>query len=809
MRLVFEAMQKVTAPMREVASGSHAMAQKLRGTRDELTRLQKAQSDIDAFRDLKTQVRDTARAMDAAERKVAALAREIAATESPAKKMTRAFDAAKKEASALRDAHDRTSANLNRLRGDLGSAGISTLQLADGQRRLRADMARATGEMAEQENRLKSLAEREARMAAARDRMGGMQAMAGNMAVSGAAAVGTGIAMAAPMKAAAEQAITLESRMIDIKKVADGLTAPQLAAMEKNLRQMSLHIPIAAEGLAQIAAEGARAGVAAKDLVAFTQSAAKMATAFDIAADEAGGMMAKWQTGLGLTIPQTVELGDKVNALTNAFGGTARNVTDMITRIGPLGKVAGVAGGEMAAMAQLLDKVGVQSEIGATSIKNMMLAMTKGAAATKTQKEAFAALGLDAAEMSKRMQVDARGAILSVLDALNRLPKDQQAGLLTNLFGSESVAGIAPMLSSLGQLKTNFALVGDRARWAGSMSREFDVAMSKTENQVKTAGNALGSMQSALGAKLIPMIRLGSEKMRGMAERFSEFANRNPALVTGLAYTGAALAGLMIVFGGLAIAIAGVMAPFAMFRYALTLASVGLPVLTSVLSGAAQAVLFLGRAFLLNPIGLAITGIALGAFLIYKYWDKIVPFFQNLWAGALGIFQRAIGGIKTAFGALPAWMRTIGSNMMNGLLTFIRPGALVARLLDVARAGVTAFKNFFGIRSPSRVFMAMGGHMMDGLSLGIRAGEGGPLKRLSTLSDKMTRAVATGGIAAGLASAPPALAAPRGGDTISITINAGSSASAQDIAREVERVLRERDADRAAARRGSYEDRWS
>ena len=48
---------------------------------------------------------------------------------------------------------------------------------------------------------------------------------------------------------------------------------------------------------------------------------------------------------------------------------------------------------------------------------------------------------------------------------------------------------------------------------------------------------------------------------------------------------------------------------------------------------AGKAVLFLGRALMLNPIGLLITGIALGAYLIYRYWEPIKGFFIDRYTG--------------------------------------------------------------------------------------------------------------------------------------------------------------------------------
>ena len=52
--------------------------------------------------------------------------------------------------------------------------------------------------------------------------------------------------------------------------------------------------------------------------VPFAEQAAKMGVAFDITAEEAGNMMAKWRSSMGLTQAQALELADATNALSNS-----------------------------------------------------------------------------------------------------------------------------------------------------------------------------------------------------------------------------------------------------------------------------------------------------------------------------------------------------------------------------------------------------------------------------------------------------------------------------------------------------------
>lgn len=874
MKMIFDLAQKVTGPMKKISVGSKAMTADLRQSRSELKALEKTQGQIAGFRKLKVGLRDTSKELDAANKRTAALAKTIGGTDKPTRAMNREFQAAQNQSTALKKKFQSQQIELQELRNDLKGAGVSTGELSDGQRKLKDQISQTNKKINDQKSRLGELSANEAKIADGRARMEQTQQRASTLAVGGAASVGAGFALAAPIAEASREAITFEGKMIDIKKVLNDVTPKELIGIEKGLISMSGRMPIAAEGLGHIAAEGARAGVAAKDLLPFTENAAKMAAAFDISADAAGDMTAKWLTGLDLTIPQTTILGDKVNALTNNFGGAASKVTDMITRIGPLGKVAGIASGEMAAMSQLMISSGVESQIGATGIKRMMLTLNVGAAATDKQAAAFGRLGLDAEKMATTMQTDAKGGILSVLDAINQLPKEQQAGVLTQLFGSESVASIAPMLSRLDLLKRNFQLIGDESRFAGSMNAEFGVAMSKTENQVKTASNAIDSAQIALGQQLIPSIKIGAGYIKDIGVGIAEWAGEHPNLVKGIGLTVGIMAALLIVVGGLAIGIAAIMGPFAMLRFSMMMAggnakslkagwaalttsmktgrikaaalwmrATGLAALSmgkrmliagaqysvmagrfvagkiasgaTALLGFGKAAAFAGLSFLkaglmmmLSPIGLvvlAVGALAAGAYLIYKNWDKVGPWFQNLWSNTKQIFWTAWEGIKNLFlnytphgliikhwdsisawfgvlwtnvkgvfsvgwetiktlflnytphgliikhwSTITAWfgnlwvnvkgafangwtnikslatawpsnMMSIGKQIIAGLANGIKaaPGAVWNALQNVVMGGVGKVKGWLGIKSPSRVFMGIGGHVGDGLAIGI------------------------------------------------------------------------------------------
>ncbi|NEN49248.1 phage tail tape measure protein, partial [Escherichia coli] len=132
---------------------------------------------------------------------------------------------------------------------------------------------------------------------------------------------------------------------------------------------------------------------------------------------------------------------------------------------------------------------------------------------------------------------------------------------------------------------------------------------------------------------------------------------------------------------------------------------------------AGRAVLFLGRALLMNPIGLIITGIAVAAYLIYRYWGPISAFFKRLWAQVTVAFRGAWSGIKGIWSGVTGWFSGIWAQIKTAFSGGIAGvGRLIMNwsplgLFCKAFAGVM---KYFGIDMPKN-FTDFGGNLINGL----------------------------------------------------------------------------------------------
>jgi TP901 family phage tail tape measure protein len=792
LQIILEALDKVTSPLKSITGASSAARRDLAKTQDELKSLGALQKQVGSYKSAESRFANDTRAYQEQQAKLAQLRAQLEATEKPTKKLRMEFERAEKQSAQLAARIDQGGTELQQLSAKLSAAGVDVMDLAGHEDRLANRTAEANRALKQQTAQLEKVNQANRNS----EKLNNVSQKATGM---GLGMVAAGTAAGAPIVMATKQAMTLESAMADVRKVVDFPTPEAFNQMSNDILDMSTRIPMAAEGIAQIVAAAGRANVPREELMRFAEDAAKMGVAFDSTAEQAGEAMAKWRTAFGLPQDGVVALADQINALTNNFGGNVGAVTDMVTRIGPLGKVGGLAASQIAAMSQVLSSVGVESEVGATGIKNMMLALTKGEAATKSQQGAFKALGLDAVQMSKDMQKDAGGAITNVLERIQKLPKEAQAGLLTQLFGSESIAAIAPMLTSLDQLKTNFDMVGDRSKYAGSMNKEFLSAIATSEGAAGLAANGLSALNTTMGQFLLPTVVTVSGYIRSASAAMRGWAQDHPVLAKGIMIFLGAGAALLILLGGLALAFA-----------ALTAAAAPL--------GIALGPLLL--------IVAAIAAVAAAAYLIYDNWGAISAWFSGLWEDIKGMVSSAISFLIDAFlkfhplgllirAFMPAlgYLRSlnfteIGRNLIQGLINGVTGmlGALKSTIVGAASSVANWFKAKLGIHSPSRVFAGLGGFVMAGLDQGLAANTSGPLSRITDLSGQMTRALAVGAGGVAIAAALPAAAQPPGTGagaaqaaaqyhyTIQVSVTGG--AQGQDIADQVREAIEQIERDR-------------
>lgn len=98
-------------------------------------------------------------------------------------------------------------------------------------------------------------------------------------------------------------------------------------------------------------------------------------------------------------------------------------------------------------------------------------------------------------------------------------------------------------------------------------------------------------------------------------------------------------------------------------------------------------------------------------------WNNL----KSVWSGVTSFFSDIIVKIKNAFTSLPKQLTTIGGQLVSGLWNGIsdKTGWIVDKVKGFGNSVVKGIKNFFKIKSPSRLMAEMGGYVAEGFGFGI------------------------------------------------------------------------------------------
>lgn len=492
------------------------------------------------------------------------------------------------------------------------------------------------------------------------------------------AALAAGAAVGAVLYKATSAAIEFESAMADVKKVVDFDTPDGLVNMREELLELSTQIPITAEGFAQIAAAAGQSGIAANEITAFAEAAAKMGTAFDISADQAGQAMAEMRVAFKMSQDEVGGLVDQINYLGDSTPNSAAKILQIVQRIGPLGEIAGVSAEQIAAMGASI--TALEPEIVSTGLKNMMINLTKGTSATEAQEVAFGELGFTAQGVASGMQKNSKQMIDGILGAIKNVDADKQAAIINTIFGAEALPVVAQLITNGEMLEKNLNAVGDASLYAGSAQREFETRSATTANQIELLKNNLNVAAITVGDIFLPAIGQAVEAVTPLVQAFADWAKENPELIKQILLISGAVIGVILAISGIGLAVSAFLA--------------GLTGLGAVLGMVAG-----GLSLLLSPIGLIIIaiGVIIGLlWLVYKNWAQIVAGLAAEWGKLKGLFSSGAAAISAVWSGLWSRIKSMAGAAIDFVISKVRA---LTSLISGALNSVQKLNNF----SPSKL----------------------------------------------------------------------------------------------------------
>lgn len=782
LRVLLDAVDKATAPLRQINQGGQDTARSLKETRERLKELNAQQKDVSAWRQQHAQARETAKALDEARAKVKEMGRAMSTVDAPTKQMTAEFQAAVRATNALKQQTKDQQDALRGLQRRLSDAGIDTRKLNQHNAALRQEMAQTNHTIEQQETRLKQLAAAQRKAAQAKARLEKVQDRAGKMAGAGAAGIagGVGAGMAGAALIAPQLEVTHQASMIAAQSGESPERATQYVDIIRNIRTDGQSSDVAEIGEAVAAAKstlGALGDVGDKELDAAARRALDLSQIMGIDVAESIQMVGiLMQNGLASSSGEAFDL--VAAGLQKVSTQMRGEIPEILQEYSTHFRGMGFSGEEAMSLLVTMSKQGKFAlDKTGDAIKEFSI---RGSDMSKTSKEAYASIGLDAGKMSSAIAkggADARQALTKTASALLRI-KDpaERANAAIALFGTpvEDLA-VDQIPDFLKALAGGTASLGDITGAAEKMGKTFRDNLGGDLDKLTGTWSALiGSLVDGESGPLRELVQTVTEIV-GAAKTW---ISANPEMAAGIAKGAAVVAVLVAGMGALTVALASVLGPFALAQYGMSLFAIKgatvLPmvgrligVLSGGLLGAIRTVSIALWGLAANPVVLAIAAavavIAGSAYLLYQNWDQVKAYFASAWAEIKAGFSGGITGILTvlanfspiglvyqAFSAvlnylgveMPTRFTEFGGMIINGLIGGLTAGLGLVKdtITSLGESTIGWFKEKLGIHSPSRVFAELGGFTTEGLAMGVDAGAKAPLNAVARMGQDLTKA---------------------------------------------------------------------
>ncbi|QIL83598.1 phage tail tape measure protein [Diaphorobacter sp. HDW4A] len=237
---------------------------------------------------------------------------------------------------------------------------------------------------------------------------------------------------------------------------------------------------------------------------------------------------------------------------------------------------------------------GETEETAGTGVKAIF---TNFAAATKGTKKfqgAVREIGMTPEQMQEGMSKDAVGTMLQVAEAIKKIPKKEQLGVMAELAGKEHVGRLAKLVTNTEELRRQIGLANS-AEAKGSMAREASARNSALSAQLQMQKNRMFNALAIAGEPLKVAILDVLKAVNPWLEKLTQWMQKNPAVVSGILRVVIGAGALATVLGTVGVAVATMFGPMFIARFMLSRFLLNMVGVRAAAAGATPAMGLLGR----------------------------------------------------------------------------------------------------------------------------------------------------------------------------------------------------------------------
>lgn len=339
----------------------------------------------------------------------------------------------------------------------------------------------------------------------------------------------------------AKTAIDFEDAFVGVQKNVEGTDA-ELEKIRKDIMLLSNKIPIATTELFELAEEAGQLGIATKDITNFTETMAKLGSATNLSATEAGESIATFVNVMG-TLPENYErIGSVIVKLGNNSKATESDIMAMAQRMSGAAATLGMTESSVFGLATALSSVGLEAEMGGTAISRVMNDFNRAASGVETKYGTLAQYaeicGMSTKQFADTVKNDAGEALKQFVIGLgdsNRTGKGT-IQLLSDL-GVNEVRLTDTMLrlaNASGTVDEYMKMADEEWITNTALTKEASRKYADTASQIQIAKNKLGELADKFGQAMLPTINSFLDKAGKVIDWFGNLSEGSKKTITSL-----------------------------------------------------------------------------------------------------------------------------------------------------------------------------------------------------------------------------------------------------------------------------------
>lgn len=429
-------------------------------------------------------------------------------------------------------------------------------------------------------------------------------------------------------KKAVSEATAFEDALVDVRRAAD-LTQEEVAALGKEMMDLGERYGMAAAGVAALATEAGKTGIAKKDLLEFSRVAVVAAMNFDMLPEEAGSALSTLRTITKKNVSEMEAYVGAINLLGDSAAARERDIVATMLRGGADVMQLGASAEQAAALATALLNTGATAEQAGTALRT--LAEQLSLALIKPQTESgkvLQALVGDVRAFSVRMRTDAAGAIKEVLTALSKLDAQARTSAANALFGSGlDTTNIKKLVGNMDEYNRLMGLATkSNEEYKKSLEETTRLKLDSPRTQIDAMKESWANLAIVVGNAFMPAVKRVASALTSLARTLRDASESAGPTLTRFAALAAILAPIGLKFRTLYSIVRLLLPPFLQVGGTAAKVGAGLKGAGAAAGIAGVAVRGFGVAvrFALGPLGLLAIALTAGTLL----WEN--------WGGAAG-----------------------------------------------------------------------------------------------------------------------------------------------------------------------------